>query len=143
MEPTLAPSPKPFCQPNPAGGPVWWWVYWYFTIFSGLSILMGGGIGGCASSNRPTPAQCDAAYQTAVIACNVFTHDTQKQAQCLAAAEAGKLVCMVWAESGSQDQTRGAKSAGGKETKLAEVYELVRDGKMSGDAAREYIFGKT
>ena len=142
MNPTpITPATKPFCQEG-LTGPAWW-AYWYFTLFAVLSMVMGGGIGGCASSNRPTPSQCDSAYQTAVIACNAFVHDAQKQAQCLAAADAGKLVCLVWANSGGQDQTRGAKSVGVKEQKLAEVYDLVKDGKMSGDAAREYIFGKS
>ena len=61
----------------------------------------------------------------------------------IAAADAAHLVCLVWANTGTQGEARGAKTAGVTERKLAEVYDLVKDGKMSGDAAREYIFGKT
>ena len=142
MDPTpITPATKPFCQEG-LTGPAWW-AYWYFTLFAVLSMVMGGGIGGCSSANRPTPSQCDSGYSIAVVACNAFVSKPDKQAQCLAAADAAHLVCLVWANTGTQDEARGAKTAGVTERKLAEVYDLVKDGKMSGDAAREYIFGKT
>lgn len=93
------------------------------------------------SSNRPTPAQCEQAYQAAVLTCDTVFTKPADVAKCHAASTAIRLACLIASEQPAAGKAQ-AKSGSSRADRWSQAYPALVDGSMTPEAFEAYVLGQ-